>query len=98
MLDLLEIAAQLRQLLFAQRGNLLALPGPGLRELIILLLDALLQDFFRLLQIRLLRDAPGEEREQSNNEYRHSPPRMFLRLKFHANPQPMQAEKAGSLP
>jgi hypothetical protein len=79
----LKIAPQLRQFLFSQRGNLLALPGPGLRELIVLLFDALLQDFLSLFQVSLLRDAPRQDSEQDNDNPSHSTPRLPLKLQPH---------------
>jgi hypothetical protein len=59
-----EFPAKLRQILLPQIGNLLALPSPRLRELIVLLPNFLLQGSLGLLEIGLLRHTSGQQREE----------------------------------
>jgi hypothetical protein len=51
---LIDIAAQGRDVLFAQRHNFLVLTSPGLSLLLRLLLDSALEFTLRLLQVGLL--------------------------------------------
>ncbi|TKB86217.1 MAG: hypothetical protein E8D43_04605 [Nitrospira sp.] len=69
---LIDIAAQGRDVLLAQRHDFLVLTSPGLSLLLRLLLDSTLQFTLRLFQVSLLRHTSRQQGQPRRDQHEHT--------------------------